>query len=149
MHPVGTTHALCARKVLCRLQMSYKALRTEHEPRVTNLYGFSSAKKMASVLVRTDEGFRLYNKVILHSAHRQTCRCRYLCCPTAGLDVWQQCSLTCICFAGLQGAAEIVLKSATRVLNNEGVAVPLGADQRAELEATITQVRKLPMDLAL
>ena len=38
-----------------------------------------------------------------------------------------------------------MLKSATRVLNNEGVAVPLGADQRAELEATITQVRKLPL----
>lgn len=50
---------------LYRVQMSYKELRTTHEPRVTNLYGFSSAKKMASVLVRTDEGFRLYNKVML------------------------------------------------------------------------------------
>lgn len=44
-------------------QMGYKDLRSKHEPRVANLYGFSSAKKMASVLVRTDEGYRLYNKV--------------------------------------------------------------------------------------
>jgi hypothetical protein len=42
-----------------------------------------------------------------------------------------------------------VLKSATRVLNNEGVAVPLGEDQRAELEATITQARTPHPDLAL
>ena len=48
---------------MCSVQMSYKDLRAKHEPQVANLYGFSSAKKMASVLVRTDNGFRLYNKV--------------------------------------------------------------------------------------
>jgi hypothetical protein len=51
--------------------MSYKDLRTKHEPRVANLYGFSSAKKMASVLVKTDDGFRLYNKVRGHPAIAQ------------------------------------------------------------------------------
>ena len=68
--------------------MSYKALRTEHEPRVTNLYGFSSAKKMASVLVRTDDGFRLYNKVMLRPALCQPCR-SYVHGPAAGTHVWQ------------------------------------------------------------
>lgn len=30
---------------------------------VANLYGFSSLKKMASVLMSTPDGYRLYNKV--------------------------------------------------------------------------------------
>ena len=34
------------------------------------------------------------------------------------------------------------------MLNNEGIVVPLGEDQRAELEATITQACTLPPDLA-
>jgi arginyl-tRNA--protein-N-Asp/Glu arginylyltransferase len=78
--------------------MSYKALRTEHEPRVTNLYGFSSAKKMASVLVRTNDGFRLYNKVMLRPAHCHTCRC-CLCLPAwpCGQDLMCCRPLTCIC----------------------------------------------------
>ncbi len=46
--------------------------------------------------------------------------------------------------AYLQGAAEIVLKYCTRVLDTNGVAVPLGADKRAELETTITQVGFVP-----
>lgn len=37
-----------------------------------------------------------------------------------------------------------MLQNATRVLNTDGVAVPLGPDQRAELEATITQVQAFP-----
>jgi P-type Ca2+ transporter type 2C len=69
--------ALCSMQhaSMLRVQMSYKDLRTKHEPRVANLYGFSSAKKMASVLVRTDNGFRLYNKVM---------RCP---CPSPNLQV--------------------------------------------------------------
>jgi hypothetical protein len=122
------------------VQMSYKDLRTKHEPDVANLYGFSSAKKMASVLVRTDNGFRLYNKVT--------------CCPVPALRLLPCCLYVAVQRAHQtwhpqvssapwpQGAAEIVLNNATRVLNNEGIAVPLGADQRAELEATITQVRR-------
>lgn len=97
---VGNRTECALLMMLRKWEMSYKDLRTKHEPRVANLYGFSSAKKMASVLVRTDEGYRLYNK----------------------------------------GAAELVLQRATRVLNTDGVAVPLGPDQRAELEATITQM---------
>lgn len=41
----------------------------------------------------------------------------------------------------IQGAAEIVLARCTQVLDTSGVAVPLGPEQRAELEDTITQVR--------
>lgn len=41
----------------------YKALRTAHGDRVVEVYGFSSERKMASVLVRRDDGgLRLYNK---------------------------------------------------------------------------------------
>jgi magnesium-transporting ATPase (P-type) len=37
-------------------------LREEWEPKVKEVYGFSSAKKMASVLVEMPHGLRLYNK---------------------------------------------------------------------------------------
>jgi Ca2+-transporting ATPase len=97
---VGNRTECALLMMLRKWGISYKELRAQNEPQVANLYGFSSAKKMASVLLRTDDGFRLYNK----------------------------------------GAAEYVLKVCTRVLDTNGVAVPLGADQRAELEATITQM---------
>lgn len=51
----------------------YKALRTAHGDRVVEVYGFSSERKMASVLVRRDDGgLRLYNKV--GSSHK-SCAC--------------------------------------------------------------------------
>jgi Ca2+-transporting ATPase len=37
-------------------------LREEWEPKVKEVYGFSSAKKMASVLVELPDSLRLYNK---------------------------------------------------------------------------------------
>jgi P-type Ca2+ transporter type 2C len=39
-----------------------RKLREANELSVVKLYGFSSEKKMASVLVRGKEGLRLYNK---------------------------------------------------------------------------------------
>lgn len=39
---------------------------------VANLYGFSSLKKMASVLVRTEDGYRLYNKASVIVAPHHT-----------------------------------------------------------------------------
>ena len=41
----------------------YKAIREAHHDSIEQLYGFSSAQKMASVLIRTPSGLRLYNKV--------------------------------------------------------------------------------------
>ena len=114
---------------------------------VANLYGFSSLKKMASVLVTTQDGFRLYNKV------RPSCWLQLGCCWDWMIR-WGGCLMRILVAgplwglkqssdaAGSQGAAEIVLARCTQVLDTNGVAVPLGADQRVELEATITQVRQ-------
>lgn len=145
---------------LSGVQVSYKDLRTQNEQKIANLYGFSSAKKMAAVLVRTDDGFRLYNKVRPFSSisslnshwitpavacHQLAIASFCLCQPTARYT-----HLTCDALtrrpmsAYLQGAAEIVLKYCTRVLDTNGVAVALGANKRAELEATITQVSFVP-----
>ena len=42
----------------------YRKLRSEHEAGVVEVYGFSSERKMASVLIRRHDGsLRLYNKV--------------------------------------------------------------------------------------
>lgn len=41
---------------------SYKKLREANEQNIVKVYGFSSAKKMASVLVRKGDALRLYNK---------------------------------------------------------------------------------------
>ncbi len=42
---------------------NYKTVRANRHEDVAQLYGFSSAKKMASVMLKTDSGLRLYNKV--------------------------------------------------------------------------------------
>ncbi|KAK9829300.1 hypothetical protein WJX72_005021 [[Myrmecia] bisecta] len=42
--------------------VGYDGLRKEGNDRLVKMYGFSSEKKMASCLVRTADGFRLYNK---------------------------------------------------------------------------------------
>lgn len=129
------------------MQMGYKDLRTKHEHDVVNLYGFSSAKKMASVLVRTETGFRLYNKVpITANTNHPASMCYYLLAvhpPLPGFVDRSHCRADHQPHQHLQGAAEIVLQSATRVLNADGDAVPLGEDQRAELEAIITQVQNV------
>ncbi|KAG2490086.1 hypothetical protein HYH03_011392 [Edaphochlamys debaryana] len=44
------------------LGSSYDAYRHQHEKNMVKLYGFSSAKKMASVLMRLPDTLRLYNK---------------------------------------------------------------------------------------
>ena len=41
----------------------YEELRNEGHTRLEKMYGFSSEKKMASCLVRVNDGLRLYNKV--------------------------------------------------------------------------------------
>ena len=45
-------------------------MRDEHSERIEHMYGFSSERKMASVLMRTQSGTRLYVKVgnaLIHS----------------------------------------------------------------------------------
>ena len=46
----------------------YTAIREQYAPVVEKVWDFDSAKKMASVLIRTSDGYRLYNKASL-SAH--------------------------------------------------------------------------------
>lgn len=41
----------------------YKTVREQRHDDIANMYGFSSAKKMASVMLRVNGGLRLYNKV--------------------------------------------------------------------------------------
>lgn len=41
---------------------SYKTTRSDHRDNVVQVYGFSSAKKMASIMLRLPDGMRLYNK---------------------------------------------------------------------------------------
>ena len=41
---------------------SYKTARSERRDDVAQVYGFSSAKKMASIMLRHPDGMRLYNK---------------------------------------------------------------------------------------
>ena len=41
---------------------NYKSTRSEHHEDVAQMYGFSSAKKMASVMLKLPDGLRLYNK---------------------------------------------------------------------------------------
>lgn len=43
----------------------YKTVREQRHDDVANMYGFSSAKKMASVMLNINGGLRLYNKVCL------------------------------------------------------------------------------------
>ena len=50
--------------MLRRWGHDYKQLRAQHEASVEEVYGFSSERKMASVLTRQENGgLRLYNKV--------------------------------------------------------------------------------------
>ena len=54
----------CALLMLLReWGLSYKALRDTHQNSIERIYGFTSERKMASVLVRTPQSLRLYNKV--------------------------------------------------------------------------------------
>lgn len=54
----------CALLVMLRAwQQDYEHLRREKEGRVVKVYGFSSARKMSSVLLSTESGCVLYNKV--------------------------------------------------------------------------------------
>ena len=48
--------------MLKSLGRSYKTTRSEHHEEVAQVYGFSSAKKMASVMLKGADGLRLYNK---------------------------------------------------------------------------------------
>ena len=61
--PVGNRTECALLQLLTNWGPSYKAIREEHRPRIHKLYGFSSAQKMASVLIKSNDGFRLYNKV--------------------------------------------------------------------------------------
>ena len=54
----------CALLVLLRdWGKDFKAMRDEHSERIEHMYGFSSERKMASVLMRVESGTRLYVKV--------------------------------------------------------------------------------------
>ncbi len=61
--PVGNRTECALLQLLTNWGPSYKTIREEHRSRIHKLYGFSSAQKMASVLMRTPSGLRLYNKV--------------------------------------------------------------------------------------
>ena len=67
----------CALLMLLRTwDADYTAIREEYAPVVEKVWDFDSAKKMASVLIRTSGGYRLYNKagvtahMALHSLPR-------------------------------------------------------------------------------
>ena len=49
----------------------YNIIRDKHSPMVEKVWDFDSAKKMASVLVKTANGFRLYNKARVLTAYFQ------------------------------------------------------------------------------
>lgn len=54
----------CALLMLLRgWGLDYKAIRDSHGPMVLKVWDFDSAKKMASVIIKTSTGLRLYNKV--------------------------------------------------------------------------------------
>ncbi|EFJ44186.1 calcium-transporting ATPase [Volvox carteri f. nagariensis] len=57
------------------LESDYKAYRTQHERSVEKIYGFTSAKKMASVLVRLGDKYRLYNKGAAEWVLKRCSRC--------------------------------------------------------------------------
>ena len=44
---------------------NYKDIRDRHHSGTERIYGFTSERKMASILIRTSSNLRLYNKVIL------------------------------------------------------------------------------------
>lgn len=53
----------CALLMLLRTWgADYKAIRDSYAPMVEKFWDFDSAKKMASVLIKTTDGYRLYNK---------------------------------------------------------------------------------------
>lgn len=55
----------CALLMLLRgWGIKYDAIRAEHKNDIFHMYNFSSERKMASIIVRTPTGLRLYNKVI-------------------------------------------------------------------------------------
>lgn len=59
----------CALLMLLRTwDADYTAIREQYGPVVEKVWDFDSAKKMASVLIRTSDGYRLYNKASL-TAH--------------------------------------------------------------------------------
>lgn len=75
----------------------YKQLRAAHQEQVVEVYGFSSERKMASVLIRQEGGgLRLYNKVITPCMSNQHCIPWYMqyqsCCfstAECSKTVWQ------------------------------------------------------------
>eukprot|EP00891_Asterochloris_glomerata_P004702 jgi/Astpho2/4702/fgenesh1_pg.00067_%23_185_t len=60
--PVGNRTECALLQLLTNWGPSYKTIREEHRSRIHKLYGFSSAQKMASVLIKSSDGFRLHNK---------------------------------------------------------------------------------------
>lgn len=54
----------CALLMLLRdWGVMYKSIRDIHHNDTARLYGFTSERKMASILVRMQSGYRLFNKV--------------------------------------------------------------------------------------
>ena len=65
----------CALLMLLRTwDADYTAIREQYGPVVEKVWDFDSAKKMASVLIRTSDGYRLYNKASL-TAHTALYSC--------------------------------------------------------------------------
>ena len=47
----------------------YKQIRDDNHSAIERIYGFTSERKMASILIRTPESLRLYNKVTTPTPH--------------------------------------------------------------------------------
>jgi hypothetical protein len=87
-HSLAQPHTRTRRRHACTPALSPHQVRDEHAPRIAEVYAFTSAKKMSSVLVRHDEStLRLYNKVRC-SAFVRPGGGGSGCCGGCGLSRW-------------------------------------------------------------
>ena len=64
----------CALLMLLRTWgADYKTIRDSYSPMVEKVWDFDSAKKMAGVLIKTADGFRLYNKASIWASDVNPC----------------------------------------------------------------------------
>lgn len=70
----------CALLMMLRTwDADYTVIREKNAPMVERVWDFDSAKKMASVLIRTSDGYRLYNKASLLQLHSLVQLCTACC----------------------------------------------------------------------
>ncbi|KAL3138057.1 hypothetical protein ABBQ38_005290 [Trebouxia sp. C0009 RCD-2024] len=140
----------CALLMLLRTwDADYTAIREKFAPMVEKVWDFDSAKKMASVLIRTPDGYRL--EALLHCQAlwqawmKAKSRIVFILTHRSHVTAPQQrmqapMSLASFWFALQQGAAEIVLRSCSKAVSADGGTVPLDSTLRSELEGTTTDM---------